>query len=171
MDQISMFAEDKNNWSQQVFQYIGCILKSGSREDLELTFSKTSTYDLIGFKEKPADFRIKFGKKNSYFAVPMRYKNALKRKNIEYKTDSTKLWAKITIFTPDDIYKYETLIFDIYDSRLSESLPDGFDCCSLYMHCSDAKKCVQPLKEVYSDCKYKAKLEKGIIFHGKNRNV
>lgn len=53
------------------------------------------------------------------------------------------------------------------DIELSNS--DNFDCCSRFMECSDAKKCV--VKEDYAVfCRYREKLLNGICFYGKNSN-
>ncbi len=46
-----------------------------------------------------------------------------------------------------------------------------FDCCSRYEQCSDAKTCIHPDKQRALLCGYRKKLEKGIIFYGKNRNI
>jgi len=48
---------------------------------------------------------------------------------------------------------------------------DPFGCCSRYMECSDAKKCVHPNKLYSTACAYRHQLERGHIFYGKNKNV
>ncbi len=47
---------------------------------------------------------------------------------------------------------------------------DDIDCCSLYRECSDAKKCISQNIIVSQNCKYRKKLEGGIILFGKNAN-
>ncbi|MBQ3177561.1 MAG: hypothetical protein IJB52_07090 [Clostridia bacterium] len=44
-----------------------------------------------------------------------------------------------------------------------------FDCCSLYLECSNLKKCINPRPERGMLCSYRKKLENGIIFYGINR--
>lgn len=47
-----------------------------------------------------------------------------------------------------------------------------FGCCSRYLECSDAKKCVH--KDIFyasAACQYKSHLDKGEIFYGKNKTI
>ena len=52
-----------------------------------------------------------------------------------------------------------------------QAAPIEFDCCSRYIECSNNLKCVQPNIEYSIMCSYRKKLNKGIVFYGKNRNV
>lgn len=57
------------------------------------------------------------------------------------------------------------LEIQMQDIELANS--DNFDCCSRFIECSDAKKCV--VKEDYAVfCRYREKLLNGICFYGKN---
>ena len=46
-----------------------------------------------------------------------------------------------------------------------------FGCCSSFIACSDAKKCVHENKLYSKACMYRDSLEEGRIFYGKNRNI
>ena len=46
-----------------------------------------------------------------------------------------------------------------------------FGCCSHFIECSDAKKCVHENKLYSKACIYRDSLDKGRIFYGKNRNI
>lgn len=46
-----------------------------------------------------------------------------------------------------------------------------FGCCSQFIKCSDAKKCVHANKLYSKACIYRGNLEQGKIFYGKNRNI
>ena len=46
-----------------------------------------------------------------------------------------------------------------------------FGCCSSFEKCSDAKKCLHENKLYSMACMYRAHLEEGRIFYGKNRNI
>ena len=62
-----------------------------------------------------------------------------------------------------------SLLEDYVDSHY---IPDNaFDCCHRYTECSDARRCTCPDRLYAKGCTYKAKLEKGTVFFGKNRNV
>lgn len=45
-----------------------------------------------------------------------------------------------------------------------------FGCCSRFMDCSDAKKCVHENKLYSKACMYRSHLDSGRIFYGKNKN-
>lgn len=49
--------------------------------------------------------------------------------------------------------------------------PVEFDICGRYEACSDAKQCLNPDPSIAIHCSYRAKIARGIIFFGKNRNV
>ena len=48
---------------------------------------------------------------------------------------------------------------------------DTFGCCSMFIECSDAKKCVHSNKLYSKACRYRDHLDNGRIFYGKNKNV
>lgn len=50
------------------------------------------------------------------------------------------------------------------------ALPKTYDCCSAYMECSDARRCVKMSASALG-CGYRRALSEGRIFYGKNRNV
>lgn len=50
-------------------------------------------------------------------------------------------------------------------------LPKEWDCCSRYMECSDAKRCVHPDPAFALGCGYRKILASGKIYYGANRNV
>ena len=54
---------------------------------------------------------------------------------------------------------------DYYESGSS------FGCCSQFIKCSDAKKCVHENKLYSKGCQYRKNLDAGRIFYGKNRNI
>ena len=48
---------------------------------------------------------------------------------------------------------------------------NSFSCCSRFIQCSDAKKCVHDNKIYAMGCKYRINLDAGKIFYGKNKNI
>lgn len=52
-----------------------------------------------------------------------------------------------------------------------ESKASSFGCCSHFIECSDAKKCVHENKLYSKACIYRSHLDDGRIFYGKNRNI
>lgn len=59
----------------------------------------------------------------------------------------------------------------LYRLKYYRSSQSSFDCCNKFMECSDALKCVHDNKLYSTVCTYRHRLENGIIFYGKNRNV
>lgn len=51
-----------------------------------------------------------------------------------------------------------------------KALPKTYDCCSAYMTCSNARRCVNSSESALG-CGYRRVLSSGRIFYGKNRNV
>lgn len=48
---------------------------------------------------------------------------------------------------------------------------DSFGCCSRYVTCSDALKCIHPNPLIAAGCQYKKNLEQGRVFYGKNKTI
>ena len=49
--------------------------------------------------------------------------------------------------------------------------PKEWDCCSRYLECSDARKCVHPDPSFALACGYRKILASGRIYYGANRNI
>jgi hypothetical protein len=62
-------------------------------------------------------------------------------------------------------------ISKIFNKCYTDSAVDIFGCCSRYLECSNKKLCVHPDKINARGCMYKANLDRGRIFYGKNRNI
>lgn len=65
------------------------------------------------------------------------------------------------------LHNLQTAYFHCY----TLSSENTFGCCNSFLECSDAKRCVHPNKLFASGCLYRANLESGKIFYGKNRNI
>lgn len=52
-----------------------------------------------------------------------------------------------------------------------DRMPKDWDCCSRYMECSNARKCVHPDPSTGLKCGYRKILASGRIFYGENRNI
>ena len=59
----------------------------------------------------------------------------------------------------------------IYCLKGYESKATRFGCCSSFIQCSDAKKCVHENKLYGKACMYRSHLDAGEIFYGKNKNI
>lgn len=117
---------------------------------------------------------MKLEQKDDTYVLYIRYEQAemitTPSTAIEKKLKSDKAFLRV-IFQQDDdsILKYikENILYCLANYESSSS----FGCCSKFIECSDAKKCVHENKIYSMGCKYRANLEIGKIFYGKNRNV
>lgn len=79
---------------------------------------------------------------------------------------------KHVLFEKDDpsIFPYiaQNISFCLKNYRSKEKT---FGCCSQFIKCSDAKRCLHANKLYSTACQYRHNLEAGRIFYGKNKNV
>lgn len=75
------------------------------------------------------------------------------------------------IFSPDDDSLYEYVRDNIKYCLSTYESSSNFACCSRFIECSDAKKCVHENKLYSKGCMYRINLDLGHIFYGKNKNI
>lgn len=79
---------------------------------------------------------------------------------------------KHIIFTYNDDTIYDYIKSNIIHClKTYHSNARSFGCCSHFIECSDAMKCVHENKLYSTACSYRKNLEDGKIFYGKNRNI
>lgn len=79
-------------------------------------------------------------------------------------------YTKIKIDSFENINQYVNMLQEVLQVVI-DRFPKDFDCCSRYLECSDAKRCVHPDTEFAVKCGYRKILRRGRIFYGKNRNI
>lgn len=79
-------------------------------------------------------------------------------------------YTKLKIDSFENIDQYVNMLQEILQVVI-DRFPKDFDCCSRYLACSDAKRCVHPNTEFSLKCGYRKILRRGRIFYGKNRNI
>ena len=74
------------------------------------------------------------------------------------------------LYNSPELYNFinSVILYRLNHYRTAEST---FSCCSEFIQCSDAKKCVHENKLYSTACTYRHNLENGRIFYGKNRNI
>lgn len=92
------------------------------------------------------------------------------RKPITEATNDYKVLSggvlKISISYLIQLFNDVDFAIALYEICLAGS--DPFGCCSAYIECSDAKKCVRTDPMLYGRCQYRRNLIEGRIFYGKN---
>ncbi len=95
-----------------------------------------------------------------------------KPREAEIKTVKSDMYNTHVLLLPDseELVPY---IVHITEYKLAnyKSKASSFGCCSRFVECSDAKKCVHENKLYSKACSYRTNLELGRIFYGKNRNI
>lgn len=86
------------------------------------------------------------------------------------KSKSAKPITRV-IFQQDDFSIFEYIKDNILYCLANYESKNSFGCCSRFIECSDAKKCVHENKVYSMGCKYRANLDMGKIFYGKNKNI
>ncbi len=115
-------------------------------------------------------FRLRIRKKTNYISVPLASKEAVE--NLAPEDQQLK--------SGQDFWRVnlEGISAESCSAALSEVLrytinrqPKEWDCCSRYLECSNAKKCVHPDEGFSLGCGYRKILASGKIYYGANRNV
>lgn len=78
-------------------------------------------------------------------------------------------WAKVTTQSVDYILSIAKEAFEI--ALKSYHPNEVFGCCSRYVQCSDAGKCLHPCQLYALGCQYRVNLEAGSVFYGVHKNV
>lgn len=101
----------------------------------------------------------------------------------QYETIPIPTTAKIKSVASDTAFKH--IIFSQTDNSIYDYIKENifyclkryrskersFGCCSRFVACSDALKCVHENKLYATSCLYRKNLENGNIFYGENRNI
>lgn len=104
-------------------------------------------------------------------------------RNYQFEYLETPKTAIIKNIQSDTTFKH--VIFEINDINIIPYIKENilyclsnysskartFGCCSKFIECSDAKKCLHENKLYATSCSYRKNLEAGRIFYGKNRNI
>ena len=127
-----------------------------------IQFRGLSSYTLI---------KINYTRKFKQVYVHLEYEPMFRSKLLPFEYSSTKsdsIWLHVDITSPDQLSYIEDVICQSYDDS---PLRDSFGCCSRYIQCSDAGKCLHPDLQYAKACLYRKNLEAGRIFYGINKNV
>ncbi|MGX8701556.1 hypothetical protein [Caproiciproducens sp.] len=117
--------------------------------------------------------RLKTSGSSTYVSFNKTYKELFIKKGIAVttiKSDPNFIRINLDIFSP--ISGYLEALPEIFNQIFIDifSFP-AFGCCSKYVECSDAKRCLHEDIAYATACQYRANLESGRIFYGKNKNI
>lgn len=107
-------------------------------------------------------------KKNNVIEIRSRYKKDLEYKHISY-SEQKNGFIRVEIPDINFIREYISIFQKMYDDIVSNK--KDIACCSKYIECSDARRCVQPVEWIANRCYYRKNIRDGKIFYGKNSIV
>lgn len=109
-------------------------------------------------------------KAQQYFSVPALFEDLIPdsfpKKRLQSQTD----FIRLPIDGEHPAESYIDFLAKIAGETVNR-YPKAWDCCSRYLECSDAGKCVHPNRVFALDCGYRKILASGRIFYGERRNI
>lgn len=141
--------------------------KSGPEESL--SFSTRKEYAAASFLNFTV-FRLRLRAAQQYFSVPTLFRDLIPE---TFPTKSLKSQPDFIRLLIDAEHPKESYVefLSLIAGETVNRYPKEWDCCSRYMECSDAGKCVHPDKAFALECGYRKILASGRIFYGKRRNI
>ena len=115
--------------------------------------------------------RLKPHGSSPYISFNKKYEDLFVKKGIAITNRKSKfIFISLEIFSP--LSGYLDVLPEIFNQIFIDifSFP-VFGCCSKYMECSDVKHCLHEDMAYSTACQYRANLESGRIFYGKNKNI
>lgn len=133
-----------------------------------ITMKHGKTYSSVWYGSTLA-FRLKLRKDARYIEVPMGSKSTVEALGpSEGQKEVSGFWR--VKLGPEPVREHVDILAAVLRDAI-DRLPKEWDCCSRYMECSDAKRCVHPDPSQALKCGYRKILASGKIYYGVNRNV
>jgi len=138
-------------------------------DEASLTYKKCIGYTAVFFVNLTA-FRLHLRGNQHYIALPTVFSDLLLDSFPVKKVPSDPKFIRILVDEVHPIYFYRDFLVQVIGETVNR-YPKEWDCCSRYLECSDAKKCVHPDKNFALKCGYRKILRSGRVFYGENRNI
>lgn len=152
----------------EILPYLQAAAEEMGASAPDVTLKPAKYYSSVYYGNTLA-FRLKLRGKIQYIAVPLASKDAVScmapEKNQKAQGD---FWRVELDSIP--ISNHTAALANVIRDTINR-FPKEWDCCSRYMECSNAKKCVHPDPAFAFGCGYRKILASGQIFYGKNRNI
>lgn len=177
-EQISFFdtrsekekkAEKELLFLNRIFPQLKQAIKEHDDSADLLSLNVTQGYSAV-FLSSFTLFRLHFRGKQHYISIPIVFSDLIPASMPKKSAKSEPKYVRIPVDEENPLEGDESLLIDIARECVTR-YPKEWDCCSRYMECSDAKKCVHPDKAFALGCGYRKVLQSGRIFYGSNRNV
>lgn len=168
--QIDAFLDPEKQFFQEIRQSLVDVINLNRVPPEYLSFDKRNAYYAITYRGSVvARFKFNRAKASAYIEFPAKVLGAAEASSI-----TAKVKDGMAKFEVSDIIcaaqNFGPLCCKTLDYVINQ-YPKGFDCCSRFEACSDAKGCIHPDRHLAADCGYRRILKDGRIFFGKNRNI
>ena len=114
-------------------------------------------------------FRLRLRGKQNSISVPTSFEDLIPASWPRKQLKSEDKYIRIEI-SPAALDSYTEFLSSLAGAAVNR-YPKEWDCCSRYVECSNAKRCVHPDPVFALSCGYRKNLNSGQIFYGKNRNI
>lgn len=169
-------APDEQTAFEEIRSYLSPVLQSYGLDPHSLRIKPIRQKSSVYFGGESDLFcRIKFRGQKYYIELPSLFRSEAEKYGIVevplHKMDGAyggKDFCRIICEKSENLSSLKSLFVYVLN-HVIDSLPTDFGCCSRYLECSDAKKCVNPDKELALKCYYLKNLRKGLIFYGDNK--
>lgn len=141
--------------------------QGGNTDSLSYKSNK-SGYSVVTFG-KQTIFRLQLRGKQNYISVPAGLGDLIPDAFPKKKQKHGDKYICVEFF-PDSDNNYLPFLCLLVSASINRYTKE-WDCCSRYLECSNAKKCIHPDKIFALACGYRKILNSGKIFYGENRNI
>lgn len=172
-DQIFIPGMEPSEATEQTFlasitPQMEAAVEAGGGDRSLLTVKTTMAYSVVTLGTLTV-FRLRFRKKRHSISVPTSFEDLIPMEWTPTISKSEQKFLRLDI-GDRPLEGYADFLCALAGAAV-DRYPKDWDCCSRYMECSDARKCVHPDSRTALSCGYRRVLNSGRVFYGKNRNV
>lgn len=115
-------------------------------------------------------FRLRLRKNTRYIEVPLDSRGAVQElAPLSAQKEMSGGFWRVSLGA-ESVREHADALVKVLQNAI-DRMPKDWDCCSRYMECSNAKRCVHPDPSIGLKCGYRKILASGRIFYGENRNI
>lgn len=140
-------------------------IKTEDREKLEVNKNKDGSLSCKVFK----NILIKVSPQKEKYCIELRKINdvdisLLNTKFVDVRYKEKDLYVKVYVRNIEEISRIENELISVYKYLYLNEPVEQFSCCSRYVECSDALKCIHPNPRFAKGCQYQNNLLQNKIF-------
>ena len=172
-DQIALSGfEEPSAKEQAVYDEIAPLLTSAAKDmgadPNKVLFKPLTNYSSVYYDTTLA-FRLRLRGSVHYIEVPLASRPTVSQLTPpEKQADAAGFWR--VKCKDSEMVQHGEIFAEVLRDAINR-IPKSWDCCSRYLECSDAKRCVHPDPSTALGCGYRKILASGRIFYGPNRNI